>query len=135
MAPGWTQPILKRIPLKMDAFWPKLTAGSGSPYFGRNRRPSHVTQYRCPKKDFWVCWTLNTSLPLKASLSFDLKGGPSLSKIIQSDPTVFSGKTSIFLVDRAALGFTGERDLAGRPHSPATKRQKELDSSVRLDRN
>ena len=73
------------------------------------------------EKDFWVCWTLNAlyhGLP-SGSPRLLFKGGTSLSKahgLIRR----FSEDIDIS-IDRAALGFSGERDLAN-PLLSGTKR-------------
>ncbi len=63
------------------------------------------------EKDFWVCWTLNQvfELPhLREHIIF--KGGTSLSKVFGLIKR-FSEDIDLS-IDRAFLGFTGERDIA-----------------------
>src|SRR6267154_5662409 len=109
----------------MDAF-AKLTAAERQPYFEETagRRTSTNTAV---EKDFWVCWTLKHLFALEGVPELRFKGGTSLSKIFNLIDR-FSEDIDIS-VDRAALGFTGERDLAN-PALTNTKR-KTLDEQLR----
>jgi len=109
----------------MDAF-AKLTAAERQPYFEETagRRTSTNTAI---EKDFWVCWTLKHLFTLEGIPELRFKGGTSLSKIFNLIDR-FSEDIDIS-VDRAALGFTGERDLAN-PALSNTKR-KDLDMELR----
>src|SRR2546425_5916417 len=104
----------------------KLTADERSPYFEEtsNRRNSTGTAI---EKDFWVCWTLKHLFVLRNIPELRFKGGTSLSKVFNLIRR-FSEDIDIS-IDRAALGFTGKRDLAN-PELSATKR-KELDLELR----
>lgn len=76
------------------------------------------------EKDFWVCWTLKRLFALQRAAGIIFKGGTSLSKaygLIER----FSEDIDIS-IDRAALGFAGERDPA-REGLSATKRRALLD--------
>jgi hypothetical protein len=75
------------------------------------------------EKDFWVCWTLKRIFSLPALPGPLFKGGTSLSKAYEVIER-FSEDVDIVL-DRHALGFSGERDplnVAG-----ANKRNRKLD--------
>src|SRR5713101_2540515 len=87
----------------------------------RNSTPTAV------EKDFWVCWTLKHLFALTDIPELRFKGGTSLSKVFGLINR-FSEDIDIS-VDRAALGFTGERDLAN-PQLSTTKR-KTLDVELR----
>lgn len=79
------------------------------------------------EKDFWVCWTLRQLFDLKEIPKLSFKGGTSLSKVFQLIQR-FSEDIDVSL-DRASLGFYGDRDLANPTHSK-TKR-KQLDMELR----
>jgi hypothetical protein len=79
------------------------------------------------EKDFWVCWTLRHLFSLQGVPQMCFKGGTSLSKVFRLIHR-FSEDIDISL-DRAALGFTGKRDLANEDLSN-TKR-KQLDKQLR----
>ena len=96
------------------------------PYFEETaaRRNSTTTAV---EKDFWICWTLKHLFALEAIPELRFKGGTSLSKVfglierLSEDVDVS--------IDRTALGFTGERDMAN-PALTNTKR-KALDEQLR----
>lgn len=74
------------------------------------------------EKDFWVCWMLKRVFSLKnppAKILF--KGGTSLSKAYGVIDR-FSEDIDLVL-DRAGLGFTGEKDPA---HAPSRKQRQNL---------
>jgi Nucleotidyl transferase AbiEii toxin, Type IV TA system len=79
------------------------------------------------EKDFWVCWTLKQLFDLQGIPRLSFKGGTSLSKVYHLIQR-FSEDIDVSL-DRASLGFSGERDLAHPKHSK-TKR-KQLDTELR----
>jgi hypothetical protein len=109
----------------MDNF-AKRKAAERQPYFEEtaSRRNSTTTAV---EKDFWVCWTLKHLFALEAVPELRFKGGTSLSKVFRIIDR-FSEDIDIS-IDRAALGFTGERDLAN-PKLSTTKR-KALDHELR----
>jgi hypothetical protein len=109
----------------MDTF-AKLTAAERKPYLEEtaSRRTSTNTAI---EKDFWICWTLKHLFALTGIPELRFKGGTSLSKVFDLIER-FSEDIDISL-DRSALGFTGERDLAN-PKLSNTKR-KELDLELR----
>jgi Nucleotidyl transferase AbiEii toxin, Type IV TA system len=96
------------------------------PYFKETaaRRNSTTTAI---EKDFWVCWTLRHLFLLEAIPELRFKGGTSLSKVFGLIDR-FSEDIDIS-INRAALGFSGERDLAN-PLLSGTKR-KGLDDELR----
>jgi hypothetical protein len=96
------------------------------PYFEETaaRRDSTTTAI---EKDFWICWTLKQLFTLGAIPELRFKGGTSLSKVFGLIDR-FSEDIDIS-IDRAALGFSGERDLAN-PLLSGTKR-KALDEELR----
>jgi len=96
------------------------------PYFEETaaRRDSTTTAV---EKDFWICWTLRHLFALGTTPELRFKGGTSLSKVFGLIER-FSEDIDIS-IDRAALGFSGERDLAN-PLLPGTKR-KALDEELR----
>ncbi len=102
----------------MDNF-AKRNAAERQPYFEEtaSRRNSTTTAI---EKDFWVCWTLKHLFSLEAIPELRFKGGTSLSKVFRLIDR-FSEDIDIS-IDRAALGFSGERDLAN-PKLSATKRK------------
>jgi predicted nucleotidyltransferase component of viral defense system len=79
------------------------------PYFEETaaRRNSTTTAV---EKDFWICWTLKHLFTLKTIPELRFKGGTSLSKVFGLIDR-FSEDIDIS-IDRAALGFSGERDMA-----------------------
>src|ERR1700733_15291842 len=89
------------------------------PYFEEtaSRRNSTTTAV---EKDFWVCWTLKHLFALEGIPELRFKGGTSLSKVFGLIDR-FSEDIDIS-VDRATLGFSGERDLAN-PALTGTKRK------------
>jgi hypothetical protein len=109
----------------MDNF-AKLVAAERTPFFEEtaSRRSSTTTAV---EKDFWVCWTLKHLFALKHVPELRFKGGTSLSKVFRLIDR-FSEDIDISM-DRAALGFTGERDLA-HPQLSTTNR-KALDAELR----
>ena len=109
----------------MDNF-AKLDTAERTPFFEEtaSRRSSTTTAV---EKDSWVCWTLKHLFALKHVPELRFKGGTSLSKVFRLIDR-FSEDIDIS-IDRAALGFTGERDLA-HPHLSTTKR-KALDVELR----
>jgi len=96
------------------------------PYFEETaaRRDSTTTAV---EKDFWICWTLRHLFILGATPELRFKGGTSLSKVFGLIDR-FSEDIDIS-IDRSALGFSGERDLAN-PLLSGTKR-KALDEELR----
>lgn len=109
----------------MDNF-AKLKAAERQPYFQEtaSRRNSTTTAI---EKDFWICWTLKHLFALDAIPELRFKGGTSLSKVFRLIDR-FSEDIDIS-IDRAALGFFGERDLVN-PKLSKTKR-KDLDEELR----
>jgi hypothetical protein len=97
----------------------KLKPAERRPYFEEtaSRRSSTTTAV---EKDFWVCWTLKHLFALKGIPELRFKGGTSLSKVFQLIDR-FSEDIDIS-IDRAALGFSGERDMAN-PALSTTKRK------------
>ncbi len=89
------------------------------PYFEETaaRRDSTTTAV---EKDFWICWTLRHLFALGATPELRFKGGTSLSKVFGLIER-FSEDIDIS-IDRAALGFSGEHDLAN-PLLSGTKRK------------
>src|ERR1700687_2242267 len=96
------------------------------PYFEETaaRRDSTTT---AGEKDFWICWALKQVFTLEAIPELRFKGGTSLSKVFRLIDR-FSEDIDIS-IDRAALGFSGERDLAN-PRLSTTQR-KALDQELR----
>ena len=92
----------------MDTF-AKLAADERRAYLEEtaSRRNSTNTAI---EKDFWVCWTLRHLFSLQGVPQMCFKGGTSLSKVFRLIHR-FSEDIDVSL-DRAALGFTGKRDLA-----------------------
>ena len=111
----------------MDNF-AKLAAAERRPFFEEtaSRRSSTATAM---EKDFWVCWTLEHLFLLKDIPELRFKGGTSLSKVFHLIDR-FSEDIDIS-IDRAALGFSGQRDLAS-PKLSTTKR-KALDQDAVMD--
>ncbi|SRR5258707_8225865 len=96
------------------------------PYFEETaaRRDSTTTAV---EKDFWICWTLKHLFALEAIPELRFKGGTSLSKVFGLIDRL--SEDIDISIDRAALGFSGERDLAN-PALSVTKR-KALDEELR----
>src|SRR5258708_23232781 len=96
------------------------------PYFEETaaRRDSTTTAV---EKDFWICWTLKHLFALEAIPELRFKGGTSLSKVFGLIDRL--SEDIDISIDRAALGFSGERDLAN-PALSVTKR-KALDQELR----
>jgi len=109
----------------MDAF-AKLTAAERKPFLEEtaSRRTSTNTAI---EKDFWVCWTIKHLFSIPEIPELRFKGGTSLSKVFNLIDR-FSEDIDVSL-DRAALGFSGQRDLAN-PTLSNTKRR-ELDLQLR----
>lgn len=109
----------------MDNF-AKRKPAERQPYFEETaaRRNSTTTTV---EKDFWICWTLRHLFALEAIPELRFKGGTSLSKVFGLIDR-FSEDIDIS-IDRTALGFSGERDLAN-PALSGTKRRA-LDEELR----
>lgn len=109
----------------MDNF-AKRKSAERRPYFEETaaRRSSTATAV---EKDFWICWTLKHLFALEAIPQLQFKGGTSLSKVFRLIDR-FSEDIDVS-IDRAALGFSGERDLAN-PALSGTKRRA-LDGELR----
>jgi hypothetical protein len=102
----------------MDKF-AKGKPAERQPYFEETaaRRNSTTTAV---EKDFWICWTLKHLFTLEAIPELRFKGGTSLSKVFSLIDR-FSEDIDIS-INRAALGFSGERDLAN-PRLSGSKRK------------
>ena len=109
----------------MDSF-AKQKAAQRQPYFQETAGRLNSTT-TAVEKDFWVCWTLKHLFSLSGIPELCFKGGTSLSKVFRLIDR-FSEDIDIS-IDRAALGFTGDRDLAN-PGLSATKRRA-LDEALR----
>jgi len=109
----------------MDAF-AKLGAAERKTYFDEtaSRRNSTSTAI---EKDFWVCWCLARLFELRDVPELRFKGGTSLSKVFGLIHR-FSEDIDISL-NRAALGFAGDRDMANPALSGNKRRQ--LDEELR----
>jgi hypothetical protein len=109
----------------MDEF-AKGKPAERQPYFEETaaRRDSTTTAV---EKDFWICWTLKHLFALEAIPELCFKGGTSLSKVFGLIERL--SEDIDISIDRAALGFTGERDMAN-PALTNTKR-KALDEQLR----
>lgn len=109
----------------MDDF-AKIKPAERQPYFeeAAARRSSTTTAI---EKDYWICWTLKHLFTLTGIPELRFKGGTSLSKVFGLIDR-FSEDIDIS-IDRAALGFSGERDMAN-PKLSGTKR-KALDKELR----
>jgi hypothetical protein len=96
------------------------------PYFEETaaRRSSTTTAI---EKDFWICWTLKHLFAVADIPELRFKGGTSLSKVFGLIDRL--SEDIDISIDRAALGFSGERDLAN-PALSVTKR-KALDEELR----
>jgi hypothetical protein len=102
----------------MDAF-ARLRAQERQPYF-EETASRHGTTKTVVEKDFWVCWTLKQLFGLQGIPELRFKGGTSLSKVFQLIQR-FSEDIDISL-NRAELGFSGDRDLAN-PELSKTQRK------------
>ncbi len=102
----------------MDKF-AKGKPAERQPYFEETaaRRNSTTTAV---EKDFWICWTLKHLFQLEAIPELRFKGGTSLSKVFSLIDR-FSEDIDIS-INRAALGFSGDRDLAN-PRLSGSKRK------------
>jgi hypothetical protein len=109
----------------MDNF-AKLVAAERTSFF-EETASRHSSTTTAVEKDFWVCWTVKHLFALKHVPGLRFKGGTSLSKVFRLINR-FSEDVDIS-IDRAALGFAGERDLA-HPQLSTTKR-KALDVELR----
>ena len=109
----------------MDDF-AKAKPAERQPYFEETaaRRTSTATAI---EKDFWICWTLKHLFELGEIPELRFKGGTSLSKVFRLIDRL--SEDIDISIDRAALGFSGERDLAN-PALSVTKR-KALDEELR----
>src|SRR5229473_3767979 len=96
------------------------------PYFEETAARQNSTTTAI-EKDFWICWTLKHLFTLGAIPELRFKGGTSLSKVFGLIDR-FSEDIDIS-INRAALGFSGERDMAN-PNLSGTKR-KALDEELR----
>ena len=96
------------------------------PYFEETaaRRTSTTTAV---EKDFWICWTLKHLFAVADIPELRFKGGTSLSKVFGLIERL--SEDIDISIDRVALGFSGERDLAN-PAMSVTKR-KALDQELR----
>src|SRR5271156_2329747 len=102
----------------MDKF-AKGKATERQPYFEETaaRRNSTTTAV---EKDFWICRTLKHLFQLEAIPELRFKGGTSLCKAFGLIDR-FSEDIDIS-INHAALGFSGERDLAN-PRLSVSKRR------------
>src|SRR5271156_4368341 len=96
------------------------------PYFEETAARRHSTT-TAVEKDFWICWTLRHLFLLEGIPELRFKGGTSLSKVFGLIDR-FSEDIDIS-INRAALGFSGERDMAN-PNLSGSKR-KALDEELR----
>ena len=109
----------------MDTF-AKQKAAERQPYIQETASRRNLTA-TAVEKDFWVCWTLKHLFSISGIPELCFKGGTSLSKVFRLIDR-FSEDIDIS-IDRAALGFSGERDMAN-PGLSVTKR-KSLDEELR----
>lgn len=109
----------------MDNF-AKLAANERRAYLEETASRRNST-YTAIEKDFWVCWTLRHLFSLQSVPQMCFKGGTSLSKVFGLIHR-FSEDIDVSL-NRAALGFTGKRDLADNDLSNTKRRQ--LDKQLR----
>ena len=109
----------------MDSF-AKNKPAERQPYLQETAARRNYTEIAI-EKDFWICWTLKHLFALTEIPELRFKGGTSLSKVYALIER-FSEDIDIS-VDRAALGFSGERNLAN-PELSGTKR-KALDQELR----
>src|SRR5216684_3717513 len=77
------------------------------PYFEETaaRRTSTTTAV---EKDFWICWTLKHLFAVPDIPELRFKGGTSLSKVFGLIDRL--SEDIDISIDRAALGFSGERE-------------------------
>ncbi len=77
------------------------------PYFEETaaRRTSTTTAV---EKDFWICWTLKHLFAVADIPELRFKGGTSLSKVFGLIDRL--SEDIDISIDRAALGFSGERE-------------------------
>jgi hypothetical protein len=96
------------------------------PYFEETaaRRSSTTTAI---EKDFWICWTLKHLFAVADIPELRFKGGTSLSKVFGLIDRL--SEAIDISIDRAALGFSGERDLANPALS--VNQRKVLDRELR----
>src|ERR1700733_2733537 len=90
----------------MDSF-AKLKPDERQPYLEETAARCDFTR-TAVEKDFWVCWTLRHLFALEKLPALSFKGGTSLSKVFGLINR-FSEDIDIS-INRAALGFSGERD-------------------------
>ena len=115
----------------MDAF-AKLATGDRKTYFDEtaNRRNTTSTAI---EKDFWVCWCLKRLFELRDVPELRFKGGTSLSKVFGLIHR-FSEDIDISL-NRAALGFVGDRDMANPTLSGNKRRQIDEELRAAIEKN
>jgi hypothetical protein len=104
------------------------------PYF-EETAARHNSTTTAVEKDFWICWTLKHLFALEAIPELCFKGGTSLSKVFGLIDRL--SEDIDISIDRAALGFTGARDMAN-PALTNTKRKaldKELRSAITAEVN
>jgi hypothetical protein len=109
----------------MDGF-AKGKPAERQPYFEETAARLNSTT-TAVEKDFWICWTLKHLFALEAIPELRFKGGTSLSKVFRLIDRFFEDID--ISLDRAGVGFFGERDLANRVLS-GTER-KALDQELR----
>ena len=106
----------------MDRF-AQLPAAERATVFREAAARSRLGSATIIEKDFWVCWTLQRVFSSPTLPGPLFKGGTSLSKVYKIIER-FSEDVDIVL-DRHALGFTGDQDL---PNIAGTnKRNRKLD--------
>jgi len=109
----------------MDRF-AQLPAAERATVFREAAARSRLGSATIIEKDFWVCWTLQRVFSSPTLPGPLFKGGTSLSKVYKIIER-FSEDVDIVL-DRHALGFTGDQDL---PNIAGTnKRNRKLDELV-----
>jgi predicted nucleotidyltransferase component of viral defense system len=115
----------------MDAF-AKLATGDRKTYFDEtaNRRNTTSTAI---EKDFWVCWCLKRLFELRDVPELRFKGGTSLSKVFGLIHR-FSEDIDISL-NRAALGFVGDRDMANPTLSGNKRRHIDEELRAAIEKN
>jgi hypothetical protein len=112
----------------MDSF-AELAAAKQRPYFEETASRRSLSN-TAMEKDFWVCWCLKRLFELRDVPQMCFKGGTSLSKAFDLIRR-FSEDIDISL-DRRALGFVGDRDIAN-PNLTKTKLkdlEKELQTAI-----
>lgn len=109
----------------MDNF-AKRNPAERQPYFEETaaRRNSTTTVV---EKDFWICWTLKHLFALEAIPELRFIGGTSLSKVFGLIDRL--SEDIDISINRAALGFAGENDMANPALSGA--KRKALDQQLR----